>query len=299
MPKRLFGWKDRPAEVARYVAQLPMPFFAMSASVLRGSGSGKIALLHKSLEQVHGSFPVAYQTIGDCVSHGWALAINILKAVQITIDGRPEEWRGLAASEVIYAGSRVEIGGGRLGNSDGSIGAWAADWVTKYGVVLRGKYGSIDLSEYDGQRAKAWGARGRGVPDELEPIAKEHPVQTVSLVRSYEEARDAIANGYPVPVCSMQGFEARRDAQGFARPRGTWPHCMCFIAVDDADGRPGLLCQNSWGPNWISGPTRHDQPPGSFWVDADVADKMLRGGDSFAISNLVGWQRRKPNFFYG
>ena len=299
-PSFHFGWENPPDEVEAILNQLPLPIFGSAAPFLAGSGKGKVVLLHKCVEEVTGkSFPIHYQTIGDCVSHGWGLGIDVLKCVQISIDKRPEQWTNETATEVIYAGSRVEIGGGRLGNGDGSLGAWAADWVAKYGIIARGQYGSIDLREYDGQRAKSWGGARAGVPDDLEPIAKEHPVKTVSLVRSYEEARDAIANGYPVPVCSMQGFASQRDSKGFAKAQGTWPHCMLFMAVDDADGRPGLLCMHSWGPNWIGGPKRHDQPDGSFWVDAAVADRMLDDGDSFAISNFQGYPSRRPSFYFG
>ena len=42
----------------------------------------------------------------------------------------------MLSPEVIYGGSRVEIGGGRI-RGDGSIGAWAARWVRDYGVVPR------------------------------------------------------------------------------------------------------------------------------------------------------------------
>ena len=65
---------------------------------------------------------------------------------------------------------------------------------------------------------------------------------------------------------------------------------MFLSAVDDAFKRPGTLCQNSWGPNWISGPKRHNQPDGSFWIDADVLEKrILSQGDSWAYSNFVGY----------
>jgi hypothetical protein len=169
------------------------------------------------------------------------------------------------------------------------VGAWAAKFVKEYGTLARGKYGKYDLTTYSGKTAKAWGMPRAGVPDELEPTLREHSVQTVSLVSTYEEARDAIANGYPVPVCSNQGFAQTRDEKGFAAPKGQWAHCMCFIAVDDADGRPGLCCMNSWGSSWITGPKRHDQPDGSFWVDAATAGKMLRGQDSFALSGYMGF----------
>ena len=281
-----YDWK----EVDRFVGSLRRPMFATAAKPLQDTGKGKTVLLHKNLVAVRGSWPYYVQTIGDCVGHGYARAAMVLAATEIVL-GERERYAGDIASEDQYAGGRVEIGGGRLGNSDGSVGAWSARYITEYGTLLRQKYGSIDLTRYSGQRARDWGRRGAGVPDELEPSARQHPVRTVSLVSSYEEARDAIANGYPVPVCSAQGFSDKRDSQGFARPSGTWYHCMLFVAVDDTGERPGLLCDNSsWGPDWISGPKRHDQPDGTFWVDAETADRMLRRDpDSYSLSGFEGY----------
>lgn len=283
------GWVEDRDAVADYLAWSHTPLFGVTAAPIRDSGRGQVVLLDRALAaQLGGRFPVHLQTIGDCVSHGWGLGVDVLKAVQIAAGAR-EAFTGETATEVIYAGSRVEVGRGRL-VGDGSVGAWAAKAVgAAIGTLVRGRYGAIDLTRYDGPRAREWGRRGRGVPDELEPRAREHPVRTVSLVTSYEEARDALANGYPVPVCSDQGFEPRRDAQGFARPRGRWGHCMLFLGVDDAPERPGLLVMNSWGPDWIGGPKRHDQPDGSFWVDAEVADRMLGAQDSYALSGYVGF----------
>jgi hypothetical protein len=288
------GWAERPKEVDKVLGSLRSPVFGVTARPIKDSGKGKVVLLHKAPTSVLGRFPVHEQTIGDCVSHGWSLGIDVLKAVQI-VAGAREEFTGETASEVVYGGSRVEVGGGRLGNGDGSVGAWAAKAVSEtIGTLVRAKYGDLDLTIYSGATAKKLGRTG--VPDELEPKAREHPVKTVSLVQSYEEARDAITNGYPVPVCSNRGFQSRRDAKGFAKPSGSWAHCMLFLAVDDEDGRPGLLCQNSWGERWISGPKRHDQPEGSFWVDADPADKMLREQDSFGMSGYLGFLPQDLDF---
>jgi hypothetical protein len=283
-----FGWTPDPAAVEAVLMRLPRPVFAECAAPIAESGKGQVALLHKVVASVRGAFPVRMQTIGDCVSQGWACAVDVLAAVQVAA-GTTARYGGDTATEILYAGSRVEVGKGRLGRRDGSVGAYAAEFVVKYGTLPRGRYGEIDLTDYSGPRARQWGMPGRGVPDALEPLLAPNRVRTVSLVRTYEEARDALAQGYPVPVASSQGFAMSRDAKGFARPRGSWAHQMCFIAVDDADPRPGLLCMNSWGPDWISGPTRHDQPPGSFWVDAEVADRMLRQGDSFAASHYEGF----------
>lgn len=69
-------------------------------------------------------------------------------------------------------------------------------------------------------------------------------------------------------------------------------NCMCFVAVR-YEPRPGLLCLNSWGTSWISGPKYpDDQPDGSFWVDAETATRMLRGRDSFAVSGIEGFPYR-------
>lgn len=229
--------------------------------------------------------------ISNCVSHAEAYVIDAIKAVDIYINKQFEEWVAETSTEDIYAGSRVQIGGGRI-SGDGSIGAWAADYVSKYGALARQKYGSIDLSNYSGRTAKLWGSPGRGVPKDLLDIAKNHPVHTVSLVKDYEEVRDLIANGYAVNVCSMQGFSSARDKDGFAKPEGTWAHAMSVLGVDDEYKRPGVCIQNSWG-KWNAGPKRHNQPDGSFWVDVDVFNKMLRQNDSWAHSGYEGFKPRE------
>lgn len=295
MDKR-FGWLDKPIEVDKVLSSMRHPVFCCAAGSIKDSGKGKVARLWKACETVMGKVPLRVQDIGDCVSMSYALCADVLACVEIVLKKEKEEYKEEAATEPIYGGSRVEIGGGQLGNDDGSVGAWAAKWVQEYGILSRRIYKNgkeYDLRKYSGDRAKEWGYQG--VPDILEPIARKHPVRTYSLVTTYEGARDSIANGYPIPVCSNQGFEGKRggetirDADGFAAPRGSWGHAMSFIGMDDEFKRPGLLCCNSWPVSWISGPKRHEQPEGSFWVDADVADRMLRQNDSFALSGFEGY----------
>ena len=175
----------------------------------------------------------------------------------------------------------MEVGGQRGSYSDGSTGAWAAKAVTDYGTISRKVLGA-----YDPKRAKEWGAKG--ISDEYEKLAKTHPIKTVSLVTTFTSARDSIANGYPVPVCSNQGFTMTRDRDGFCTPRGSWAHCMCFIGTRGGS-RPGLCCLQSWGANTPDGPLALEQPDNSFWVDADVADRMLRARDSFTLSGFTGY----------
>jgi len=288
----MFGWVDDPRAVESVMQELPFPVFNDVWQPIKDTGKGKVALLYKIIQEVAGGFPMRKQTIGDCVSQGAAYAVDAIKAVDIFLHKQFEEWVAETATEDIYAGSRVQIGGGKI-NGDGSVGAWAADYITKFGALARQKYGDIDLSIYDGNKARNWGRSG--VPKDLIPIAKQHPVQVVSRVDTYEQARDLIANGYSITIASMQGFNNRRDEEGFARPEGQWAHQMSILAVDDEYKRPGVLVQNSWGV-WNGGPKRHDQPDGSFWVDAEVIEKRIFSqGDSWAFSGYEGFKPRKLN----
>jgi hypothetical protein len=273
-----------------------MPLLTACGRPIAGTGEGKIARLDKLLEQVAGYYPVVRQTIGDCVSFGWAKGIMATLAADIVVRGESEEWPGNEiCTEWIYGTSRVLVGRGRLGNSDGSIGAWAARAVTDHGTLLRKQYGSHDLRRYSGKRAKSWGFRGLPA-NELEPTADEHPVsRKPALVTSFEEARDAIANGYAVPVCSNQGLSRTRDRDGFTKASGRWAHCMCFVGSRD-DDRPGLLIDNSsWG-DWIGGsnPDKAGGPcsTGCAWLDASTCDRMLRQNDSFAVPGYDGFAAR-------
>lgn len=287
---RFKGWVNDPAKVEAVMNTLPFPVFGEIRSPIKDTGKGKEMLLYDIISKVAGKFPIRTQTIGDCVSMGAAYAIDAIKAVDIYLNKDFEEWVSETATEDIYGGSRVVIGQGQLGNDDGSLGAWIAKYINEYGTLTRKKYGNIDLSTYDGNRAKTWGSSG--VPKELVAIEKEHKVITVSQVNTYEECRDLIVNGYGVTVASDQGFSEKRDDDGFSKIKGSWMHQMSILGVDDKYKRPGVLVQNSWGA-WNGGPKRHNQPDGSFWVDAEVIGRMLSQGDSWAFSGYNGFKPQK------
>jgi hypothetical protein len=177
--------------------------------------------------------------------------------------------------------ARVDIGGQRGSFQDGAVGAWAAKAVSTLGTLPRDVVGP-----YDGRRAKQWGARG--VPADLMAKAPLHKVETTSLVTTYSELEDALANGYPVTVCSDQGFALERDPEGFCSPRGVWGHCMLIVGVR-AGSRPGACIFQSWGSSMPSGPLALDQPPNSFWADREVVERMLSMQDSWALSNFDGY----------
>jgi hypothetical protein len=297
------GYIPNPEKTEEFLNELEKPFIRQAGPELfrgpRGPPEEKKGVLlyrpfYRAYKKTYGQdWKCGSQGIGDCVSWGWHHGVAIATAVEFEL-GNISEWK-LPATEAIYGLARVEgIGRSSGGWSDGAYGGGAAKGVSKFGILFREPYEKFDLTKYSADRAKQWGnygCGGKGDNGWADTKAKEHPVKQVALVRTFAEAAAAIDSGFPVPVCSGQGFASRRDEQGFARGSGSWSHCMCFIAT--RYDRPGLLCLNSWGTTWISGPKwPDDQPEGSFWVDAKTAESMLRGNDSFAVSAVEGFPFR-------
>lgn len=314
MTVKLFGWTPNPQGVEAFLndPKTKHPLFGLAATELMESAESETVLLYEPLLSLKPSWTRGRQGIGDCVSWGYELGCTTLAAVDIVVRREPEAWKGEFATEPIYGGSRVEARGVKRGGwSDGSYGGAAAKWVRDWGCLLRKDYtadtgdATHDLRVYDPDRAKNWGnwgCGGRGDKEMLDDIAKEHPVKTVSMVTTFDEAAVAIANGYPVPVCSGQGFTSKRDKDGFCKAKGKWAHCMLFWGVRHGE-RPGLLLGNSWGYS-CSGPVWPENQPDavaacSWWVDATVVDRMLRGQDSYALSGYDGFKRREMKWDAG
>ena len=271
-------------DVKKLLGELPMPVFGAAAYDLSGSGKGKLSLPFKCLLDFDSNFGAdERQTTGDCVSHATRNAIDVTRAVEIK-NGQREDFVARGATEGIYQ-SRGHSG-------QGMTCSGAARYVNQTGgILLRKDYGAVNLSVYN----SSLGANHK-IPDSVyKNEAQKHQVKTVSNVRTIEEARDALANGYALSVCSGFGFSSKRDSNGIAKRSGNWAHAMAWIACDDTRERFNetlFLVQNSWGV-WNSGPKVHDQPEGSFWIRESDARGMLAEGGSWVFSDVNGFPPRK------
>jgi hypothetical protein len=254
--------------------------------------------------------------VGTCVSFGWGRGSQDRLLLQIA-NGEAEQWPGAeVATEPIYGGSRVEVGGGRI-SGDGSIGAWASQWCTRWGNLLRKPYGAHDLSAYSESRSRDWGRRG--CPDDLEPEARLHPVRESVMVQTPDEIWAALGAWKPVPVCSGRGFTSTLSG-GFCEPSGSWAHCMVFRGrfVSPRRGK-SVVIQNSWGgylkgdpwaevtwdapdnptlgrlraAGWADAQGRVKLPEGCFATTLEVAASMCREKDSFAVAGHKGWEAER------
>ena len=284
------GWVDDPEAVEAIAALQPIASFGDTEAGQDSSALPDHVFLWDAARKITGNLlPARNQgNIGTCVSFGTARAVEYTMLAEIAA-GESETFRTIA-TEPIYGGSRVEIGKGRLGRGDGSVGAWAAEWAKSYGIIDRSKHGAYDLSAYSVDLSRRWG--NSGVPDDLEGIARLHPIQAITKVTSWEQAKRALASGYGISICSNQGFSMSRDADGFARPSGTWSHCMCLCGYQTGN-REGGRIDNSWGGSAHTGPVGAGNPgPEGFWADARTLEKMLGYGDSWAFSAFAGFPSR-------
>lgn len=291
---QLFGWAGEKvaaeAKAALAQAGTPVTELTVTAADLRDV-RGQSVFLWYFTKRVNGGnhIPNVAQQIGDCVSFGNGHACEYAMAAEICMGADTRFQR--VYKPFLYGTGRVQVGGGRI-RGDGSTGAWQARALEQYGAIA---VDEPNVPPYSGSVAKKWGYPP-GPPAEFLPIGKQYLAKT-KLVTSYDAACEAIANGWPVAVCSSAGFGkidvANNRVEGSWNT--TWPHCMCFVAFDDREGRQALCCLNSWGPNAHIAAGRYAEldgaPPGSFWVRKADAEKMLRQGDSYAIS-FNGFTRR-------
>jgi hypothetical protein len=275
-----------PAHFEYMMTSLKHPLFGDASRKIKNSGKGKLSTPYKSVLKFDKNPYNERQTTGDCVSHGTRNACDVSRAVEIDIHSERESWIARGATEGIY--------GYRGHGGQGMSCSRAAEFVSRAGgILVRKNYpGVIDFSKYNSNIGSGWGVRG--VPDGVLDLANDHQIKTVSLLKTVEEARDALANGYGIAVCSGHGFSSTRDKKGFARKSGGWAHCMAWIACDDTGSEPAFLVQNSWG-KWNDGghPDWGPIPDGSFLIRAQDAADMLAQQGSYAFSQFDGFPVQK------
>jgi len=288
----MFGYSPNRDGTDEFLASLAKPTLAQAGPDLALDETRDV-FLGSHLLRCDPGWKRGAQKIGSCVGWGWALSCDILAACDIHMRSEAEVYGGRVLEASVYAFSRVEVRGQRNLGGDGSYGGAAAKAVTQFGTLHYGiDYGGEKFADNSGTREKEWGRDG--VPDRLEKYAANHKVSSVALVTTFEDAAKAIQNGYPVAVCSMQGF-SMTQREGYLTPMGSWAHCMMFAGVRWKP-YPALLCVNSWGDCYSGDvdktlPVQFQRSAG--WVRAETCTRMLKGEDSFALSGYSGFAPRK------
>lgn len=301
------GYVPDPAGVARFLEELPQPYFAQAGADAMRQAKEVDTFLYRHMDRAHRArygtpFVVGRQGIGDCIAWGAMHAVYCAESVDWAT-GKMAEPPMIPSTEAIYGGARVEARG-RDGSGTSPVGGWsdgatgwgAARWLRDWGVVYREQLLGHDLRQYDKDRAKQWGAYGcggQGDDGKLDARAKRHPCRHVVAVKTWDELVAAVTSGYPVTIASSVGFNSgNRDADGFCAVAGTWMHQMCVVGVRFGQ-RPGALVMNSWGNSVGGGKFPPDQPDGTFWATREAMQRILAQGDSYAIGSVDGFGFRE------
>lgn len=287
--RHLCGWRGID-ETQQWLARDFFSLRQLAPHLFGRPQSDQPILLYPAYQKVLGRDPgYAAQTIGDCVSQGHGHGNDLSQCVEIAM-GESAEFQE-TDTEFLYGAAR-EIGN-MLGPEDGCYGSAAVKAMTQTGMVSRQMLDGDGT--YSGKRAKAWGLSGP--PRELVEKAGSYKLGQAANVSTVAELLAAMQSGYPVTICTGQGFTMERDEQGFCRPSGTWGHCMCLAGL--RFDRPGALVLQSWGPDQPKGPKSLDQPSWSFWVDMSVIARILAEGDSWALSKAPAFAKRDlPDWSY-
>jgi hypothetical protein len=312
------------------VMMVPESGRAVSSSGMAGDGAGKLVVPFVfALELYPGCWPGPGQERGDCVSHGTKNASLLTMCCDIAsgqIDeqsGKPEEAPVVSAEAIKNGVISSEAYYWQRGyNGDGWYCPAAAKVACQVsGLYLRQPYPDLglDLTRYSGKTAGRWGSPPP--PANVTAVGAQHLIHQATQVKSFEDLRDLLYNGYGILDCGQEGYSDRRDDWGASGRQGSWGHSMSELAVDDRPeahgkyGGPLVLILNSWG-KWNTGPRdiygsaklvppdRKDAwiqkgivssstgniliPEGSFWSPWS----QCKARERFALSGAHGWPKK-------
>lgn len=282
--------------------------YGSNIGTFAGSHAGKLVAHFTHVMRIYpGCWPGPAQGRGDCVTHNDKNA-KIYSHVGDIVSGTPDQKTGLLEGPVEVSAEGIAQGlfssevsyWFRGSNGDGWYCEAAATVATKKaGCVVRKNYPDIgiDLTRYSASLAGKWGRTPP--PEEVRDALDNNMVYTATTLRSFEEVRDFLGNGYGVSSCGSEGFSSARDDNGVSSRRGSWAHAMAYIGADDRPethekyGGPLVLVLNSWG-RWNSGPrtvmgTDIQIPEGAFWARwKDISRRTM-----IAYSGISGWPARQ------
>jgi hypothetical protein len=227
----------------------------------------------------------------NCVSMGATQAGQYVQLFEMSRLGQEEQFK-LWFPPYIYATSRVEIGGGRLGRSAGSTGAWAAQAMQRLGVLFMDDPG---VPPYSGELADDWGYRGAA--DQFKQLAKDNPVKGAAKLSTVDEIRLALCNYKMCTYAIMWPYDTKpytakgrsgREYPVMKRGKEVGGHQVCLLHWnDDIDG---AYCLNSWAEK-SHGPSLNGEPKGGAYIlRRDLERDMSGYSEIYALSGFEGFK---------
>lgn len=235
--------------------------------------------------------PSYSQKTSDCVSFGVKNAIEHLSCIVIAVRGDNGGFRPIFSPYYHGIGRLMPEGGGGHLSCPGSLGSWQAAAILKSGTIFSDMQ---DCPSYSGELADNWGNQMSSVQPWVER-ADTSCVKAIARLRTGDQVRDALVNGYPCTIASIRGYSMKlKDDRGKSWWQGhdTWSHQKCLVAYD-YDPVPCVLDMHSWGAN--AHEPQLDGPSCSAWSTLDHIDKLVRkeSTECIAYSNFDGFPEQR------
>lgn len=313
MSEQLFGWvvpKERTRIQTEYhetvMAQTPRFQDALQGSYREANGQ---FFLWEFSKRNNGGKHIRYvnQTTGSCVGSGGFNMLLTLANVEIA-NGDPEEWpKGHAWWPYTYGQSRRRAG--MSGRGEGSFGSAWADAIVKDGIFSREEAAAENKAVPDYEYLDGWIRLPKSTEMEWSdgaaknayvPLGRKHPVKSAARIRSSDEAKAALQNGYPITIACMFGTRTIRPvgtpAVQLAEWDDRWAHQQSCLGCWNHPSL-GLIfyIMNNWGSSAHPAPL-NGEPPGGYWIRASTFDIMLQD-EGFAFSGFNGFQVRELSWY--
>lgn len=285
----MVGYIDSPRD--RVLFQESQPKAIYSEPNMAGSSVGKRAFLWQYLQAIDKAAYTERQTEPDCTSHCSRNARDTSRAVEILVKGEPEDFYKRGATEPTY--------GARGHGGAGMSPARAAKFENETGFLVRKDYGIVDLSVYKGSIGARWGSGG--VPQEVQSLCKQNKVGLIRQIRSVQDAKDALFNGYALSSGQYAAWAAQpNDKHVHRRVSPGWSHAMATVGFDDTKSFwpfTVFFIVNSWGP-WNQPPKEwpKDAPawvPGMIVTTEEDWEVCVRSEDCYVYGNVDGFPPQK------
>ncbi len=249
------------------------------------------------------SFIAAGLVVHNCVGNGGGQATWYLSAAEVVRLRDPEQ---VILPFYLLPYGRSRFHAGMRGRGDGSFGSAFAKAIRTEGILPANTEG---LPKWTDQGGITWGSSveyewsdGAAIPSKWMEQSKKHLVKTTALLRSADDAREALRNYYPCTIASDWGGQMRPTQQGepavlLNRRTTTWMHQMSLQGWWDHPTLGEIFyILNSWGVD-AHGQPPDDAPPGGFWVKKSEMESIIRQGDSFAFSQFDGFPAQDLSWY--
>jgi hypothetical protein len=238
-----------------------------------------------------------HQFTGSCVGAGGGNTVFSTMAWEVLRLNDPEQivvpfWLLPYGRSRYYMGDR--------GPGEGSLGSCFARAIREDGILPAKSAGLPTFNNNDGV---CWGGNvemswsdgdAQQTMDRLSE-SRKHPVKTTAELKSADQVRDALVNGYAVSEASMYGFNPRVEGSGaeavlIGRRGPQWSHQMSFHGWWEHPRFGELFwLQNQWGLN-AHGSDPSGGPAGGVWVPKQDVDWICRSdGEVYAFSQFQGF----------